>query len=392
MEIENDKDYEYLIKNKFIVKLEEEDELLERDKQINEIRQKIIKNSTREIGYIRISLTEKCNLRCKYCFVDDIVEEKRHISNDLFSESIEFIINNTKRPRVQYFGGEPLIRMDLIRRGHQMLCTAKASGIIENFAEDIVTNGTLLNEEQMDYFIENDMTLIFSIDGWKNIHDKNRIDKMGNGSFCRVIENLKKFKGKKGKAEAIITINDDNIEILDKVVQYLVETHLFTDISINSPQPNEKGWDIDGFKLAQKIIRIFEYCESKRVNLSAPGLNLVKNLVNKEYQIFSCVNFGSSENLVWGLYLFSSGLLSYCNVETTMKSCEHFDKFIHDDENKGIDEWHFIYNQFDECRKCIAFSVCGGPCSMERSLIDNLNILKNKCNFNKTVVKWALTR
>lgn len=41
-----------------------------------------------------------------------------------------------------------------------------------------------------------------------------------------------------------------------------METYDLKKVSINAPQPNEKGWDIDGKTLAEKIINIYLYCEN----------------------------------------------------------------------------------------------------------------------------------
>lgn len=47
---------------------------------------------TSKIGYLRISLTEQCNLRCKYCFVNDIVDKSSNITEELFCKAVEMLI------------------------------------------------------------------------------------------------------------------------------------------------------------------------------------------------------------------------------------------------------------------------------------------------------------
>lgn len=130
------------------------------------------------------------------------------------------------------------------------------------------------------------MGLIFSVDGWKEIHDKNRVDIYGKGSFNTVIEKFQAFIESGGKAEIIITPNKDNIELLDQITQFFVETYDLKKVSINAPQPNEKGWDIDGKTLAEKIINIYLYCEKHDILLSAPGMNLVQNLLKRGIRFF----------------------------------------------------------------------------------------------------------
>ena len=387
--VENTEELRYLLDNKFLVK-KDEDELEKRQQKREFIRQRIMKEGvTSKIGYLRISLTEQCNLRCKYCFVNDIVDKSSNITEELFCKAVEMLIQNSRNPRIQYFGGEPLLRMELIELGHEILNAAKKKGQIDSFIEEIVTNGTLLTKDKIDFFVNNEMGLIFSVDGWKEIHDKNRVDIYGKGSFNTVIEKFQAFIESGGKAEIIITPNKDNIELLDQITQFFVETYDLKKVSINAPQPNEKGWDIDGKTLAEKIINIYLYCEKHDILLSAPGMNLVQNLLKKRYQIFSCVNYGTLKHRKWGMYLLGTGKISYCNVECSENSEEWFNNF---NIGRKIDQWHMKNNYSEECLTCLAYSVCGGPCGMEREMIKNVEIMHNKCAFNKKIVEWALTR
>ena len=93
----------------------------------------------REINYLRISLTDNCNLRCIYCTPDLF-----HQKNDFLSfEDISKIIETSKDlgiKKIRLTGGEPLLRADL----SQIIEKIKASGIDEIY---ITTNGILLAEK-----------------------------------------------------------------------------------------------------------------------------------------------------------------------------------------------------------------------------------------------------
>lgn len=380
--------FKYLVDNRFLIDHDYEEK--EHRKRIKyNIRKKYIAKNNSYINYMRISLTENCNLRCKYCFVNELVENKANMSKRSFINGINYLIDNSKNPVVQYFGGEPLIRMDLIILGHKMLTDAMEQEIIESFSEEIVTNGILLNDFNIDFFVKNNMGLIFSIDGWREINDKNRVDIWGKGTYDKVIKNIVKFIDKGGDAEIIITPNNENLYCLDEVVKYLVNTYQIKKISINAPQPTNKGWQLDGLKLAEKIIKIYEFGEEKNLSLSIPGMNIVSNIVNKRYEVFTCSNHDSGINRGWGIYLLGTGELSYCLVEKVESSSEDFENFIINDR---IDQWHMQDNDNDICSNCIAYSVCGGLCSMERLLVTNEKYIENKCNFVRTILRWCLTR
>ena len=93
----------------------------------------------REITYLRVSITDLCNLRCRYCMPDGVCR-KRH--EDILSfEEIEEIVTAAAQlgvRKVRITGGEPLVR-----RGCVELCRkiAQVPGIREI---DLTTNGVLL--------------------------------------------------------------------------------------------------------------------------------------------------------------------------------------------------------------------------------------------------------
>ena len=94
----------------------------------------------RTIDYLRISLTDRCNLRCIYCMPEEGVDQMSH-EDILRIEEIEEAVAVAAQmgiTRVRLTGGEPLVRkgvVDLIR-------SIKNTPGIEHIA--MTTNGVLL--------------------------------------------------------------------------------------------------------------------------------------------------------------------------------------------------------------------------------------------------------
>lgn len=93
----------------------------------------------REITYLRISITDLCNLRCKYCMPEGTCQ-KQH-SDILSFEEITEIVEAAAQlgiSKIRITGGEPLVRHNCVE-----LCRmiAQINGIQEI---DLTTNGTLL--------------------------------------------------------------------------------------------------------------------------------------------------------------------------------------------------------------------------------------------------------
>lgn len=94
----------------------------------------------REITYLRISLTDLCNLRCAYCMPPEGVEKREH-RQILSLEEIEEIAQEAVRmgvKKIRLTGGEPLVR-----RGMLSLCRSlkRIPGLRELA---LTTNGLLL--------------------------------------------------------------------------------------------------------------------------------------------------------------------------------------------------------------------------------------------------------
>ena len=99
----------------------------------------------RRIDYVRLSLTDRCDLRCRYCMAEDMVFLPR--SDVLTLEEIvelarRFVARGVRRIRLT--GGEPLVRRDAMAavRGIGALIGPKESGGLDELT--LTTNGTRL--------------------------------------------------------------------------------------------------------------------------------------------------------------------------------------------------------------------------------------------------------
>ena len=97
----------------------------------------------RNIDYARISLTDKCNLRCVYCMPEDKVYENNLINDTLSLNDYKFIINGLAQvgiKKIKFTGGEPLLYPHLI----ELIKYAYNNCNIGDIS--ISTNGIGLNE------------------------------------------------------------------------------------------------------------------------------------------------------------------------------------------------------------------------------------------------------
>lgn len=163
----------------------------------------------RDITYLRISVTDLCNLRCKYCMPESGVESLCHSDILSIEEIVEIVRIASKNgiKKIRLTGGEPLVR-----RGFINLCKQISEiNEIEDIA--ITTNGVYL-KEMADELFENKVRRInFSLDTlvkekYNDITRRNDFDKTMESLFYAI------KKGFKVKINVVLIggFNDDEIQ------------------------------------------------------------------------------------------------------------------------------------------------------------------------------------
>ncbi|MBN2615853.1 MAG: GTP 3',8-cyclase MoaA [Bacteroidales bacterium] len=94
----------------------------------------------RRINYLRISVTDRCNLRCVYCMPEDGIELMKHEDILSFEEIERIVVEGVARgiTKVRLTGGEPLVRKNIVS-------LVKMIAAIEGVEDlSMTTNGILL--------------------------------------------------------------------------------------------------------------------------------------------------------------------------------------------------------------------------------------------------------
>lgn len=100
----------------------------------------MIDKQGRNINYLRVSVTDRCNLRCVYCMPEEGIDSLQHEDILRFEDILKIVkaAASLGINKVRYTGGEPLVMKDIDKLIYE---TSKLSGI-EDVA--ITTNGILL--------------------------------------------------------------------------------------------------------------------------------------------------------------------------------------------------------------------------------------------------------
>lgn len=201
----------------------------------------------RDITYLRISVTDLCNLRCKYCMPESGVESLCHSDILSLEEIVEIVKVAAKNgiTKIRLTGGEPLVR-----RGFVHLC--KEISKIEQIEDiAITTNGVHLKNMADDLFENKVKRINFSLDTlvkekYNDITRRNDFEKTMESLFYAI------EKGFKVKLNVVLIggFNDDEIENFVKLANdYDLEVRFIELMQIGETA----NWSKDKF-VSNKIV------------------------------------------------------------------------------------------------------------------------------------------
>jgi len=158
---------------------------------------------------INLLITSQCNLKCKICSVQKMLQEK----NEMDTGQLLNFINEIARlnPAIFISGGEPFMRKDIFT----ILDALKKKGL----PYGIVTNGTMLNEAKIDKLVGLEpKVVIFSIYGNEFLHKK----MVGKEDAFRILNRNVSLMNKKRKKIRLLlncVINQENFNFLEDIVK-----------------------------------------------------------------------------------------------------------------------------------------------------------------------------
>nr|BAN39095.1 radical SAM domain protein [Entamoeba histolytica] len=306
-----------------------------------------------------LTLTQVCNLRCKYCGSDEVYDTEIEDLNPWPME-INYDLKYLKRisedsdPIICFYGGEPTVRPQIIYQVMDMMPHAEFV---------LQTNGTLLHTLKPEY-VNKMGTILISVDGNAEVTNNKR----GKGTYEKAIENVKliKLNGYKGDLIARMTISKGSDILRD--VSYLINTKLFDHIhwqlDVCWDAPAYVSWD-------------FKFLEWRDTNY-LPGLHqLIDNWIDEMKNNGKVQGIAPLTAMVYSILTgekmtrvrCGSGFSSF-NVATNgdVTGCpiapdqDIYGKIQNDDFNEKDmkDKAHLL----SPCNKeeCNVFELCGGRC------------------------------
>ena len=149
-----------------------------------------------------LHIAHDCNLRCAYCFAGtgDFGHERGLMTPAVAEKAVDFIIANSGMRRnceVDFFGGEPLLNMKTVRHAVEYVRKREAeTGKV--FKLTLTTNAVLLDKETIKFLNDENISVVLSLDGRREVHDRMRPDASGGGTFDEVVDGARQLVDSRG--------------------------------------------------------------------------------------------------------------------------------------------------------------------------------------------------
>lgn len=177
------------------------------------------------------TVSQNCNLNCKYCYYSSIVG--RHNDKKLSLETVDKLISEYMKKTngtasFIWQGGEPLLAgLDFFNEVVYLQSKyAQPNTIISN---SIQTNGTLINREWANFFKKYNFVVGISVDGPGHLHDIKRKTYNGEGSFELVMSGVQQLRDSRVDFNVLTVLHQGNIDKSEELMAFYKD-EMFTSI------------------------------------------------------------------------------------------------------------------------------------------------------------------
>jgi uncharacterized protein len=356
-------------------------------------------HSISELEKLTISVTDCCNLACDYCYLKkkSAKEKDKELSGRIAFKAINRILEAyCSIHHVNFFGGEPLLNVRLIREicsYFRFLKEREMLGVLPDFG--ITTNGTILNNEIIDLLDQNSMQITISLDGPMMIHDKLRRDRQGCATFERIDDNIKNLirNGYIPEFECTYTMQHykKNITIND-LLDFFYNEYNCSVLHVPMVVTSDSDPNYIQAQISREVLfNSIDYSISnlfKGINKTTSFIYRLTNCLSTQTPVLSyCPAIGSSLAINTSGSIYPCGMLS--GDDFFLGDFNVFNKYSYE-LLKMMDR-----SSYDECKICWAKGLCFG-CLAEDYKISNRDIYRSSspgksgiCDMKRDIIEYS---
>lgn len=321
-----------------------------------------------------IQPTSFCNINCRYCYLPHRSSTKRmhfetlsQVFNRLFTSP--FVSDEVT---IVWHASEPLVLpMKFYEQAIQLIDQWNTKGV--RVTNSFQTNATLITQQWCEFFKLHNIQIGVSLDGPQHVHDTNRVDRAGRGTFDRVMRGVKLLQANEIKFSVIAVVTKNSLQYPDEIWSFFMDVRP-TRLGLN-PEESEGVNEISTLQTDEDIKQYKEFFR-RILTLGAQTQDpivvresdfLLDHIKHSSYKIRSQTNIPST------IFSFDcDGNISTFSPEMLTMTHPLYKNFLFGNVFKDTLEDIFTHQKFIEINKqvqhgiykcqqtCDYFMLCGG--------------------------------
>jgi uncharacterized protein len=174
-----------------------------------------------EIGMVVLQPTAFCNINCTYCYLPDRSNKHVMAQSTIARLFNEVFASGWASPEiiVLWHAGEPMAApISFYREAFATIERLRPPSV--SVKHSFQTNGTLVNDEWCRLFLEWNVGIGVSIDGPREIHDRNRKTRSGKGTFDKTLAGIHCLQGNGVPFHALSVLGSDSLADPDAMLAF----------------------------------------------------------------------------------------------------------------------------------------------------------------------------
>lgn len=338
---------------------------------------------------LTLNLTQECNLRCKYCYVEKS-DLSSFMSEKVAKKAVDFLlkVKDLEAFGMSFYGGEPLLNFPVMKSTIEYACKEAEKRGLPEIKYHITTNGTLLTDDVITFLTDYHVNVMVSIDGPAPIHDGMRVTPAGEGTHSLVVDRLQTLMDTAGCHKISVSGVVTNRGRLKTAYEYLSELTLkdiklsyvrylneseyaLTDVQKKQYKEDMRGIALECLELLlkgvrppyynfeNKILQLWKH--TKRTYFCPAGMRRFG--ISPEGGIYPCGPAAAMGE--WKLGTLEDGL-----------------------DKSAVDRWTAVasFENKTSCKKCWAQHLCAGGCPLR--LVRSFD--EQRCEINLHATRLAI--
>lgn len=324
-----------------------------------------------------LEVAQDCNLACTYCYAEggSYGRPVRMLEPDTARKAVRKLVNDSgdkEAVTLVIFGGEPLLNMPAVTAAVEEAQALSLETGKKVFVS-LTTNGTLLDRDITDFIHTNRIAVAVSVDGPADLHDTNRSDVNGCGSYATIAGHLEGLlKGATAAVAARVTLTPEQWPRIEEVFFHLLELG-FHEVGIAPVSPVRRELLPD---TEQEEVLLQGFSTLARTFLKAAQSNRLLPFTNL-IDLLARLHLGQTKSVSCGA---GYGYLAV-DTEGSFYVCHRLvgdDAFRVGNLNEGVDPGEIrraldsvTCGKKEMCHGCWARTLCSGGCHYENNLREN---------------------